>query len=113
MFRIIAGKVKYPQGMSANAKDMIGALCTVDPSSRLGNIAQNGVNGTALVKKHPFFEEINWEDLYNRKMKGPIIPTVKYTADCSNFDDYGPPSDNNAPYTKEMNHKYEAEFKDF
>lgn len=92
---------------------MIGALCTVDPSSRLGNITQHGVTGTALVKEHAFFEEINWEDLYQRKMKGPIIPTVRYAADSSNFDDYGPPVESHAPYTKEMQHKYEAEFKDF
>lgn len=111
--RIIAGKVKYPHGMSANAKDLISALCVVDPHSRLGNIEQNGIGGTALVKKHPFFEKINWDDLYHRKMKGPIIPTVRYPADCSNFDDYAPPSDSTAPYTKEMQHKYESEFKDF
>ena len=99
--------------MSTDAKDLIGALCTVDPSARLGNITQDGVSGTALVKKHPFFKEINWDDLYNRKAKGPIIPTVRYAADCSNFDDYGAPSESNAPYTKEMQHKYESEFKDF
>ena len=95
--RIIAGKIKYPQGMSDNAKSIIGALCTVNPSARLGNITQNGIGGTALVKKHAFFETINWDDLYSRKEKGPIIPTVRYAADCSNFDDYGNPSESTAP----------------
>lgn len=99
--------------MSDNAKAIIGALCTVDPSARLGNITQGGISGSALVKKNAFFEAINWEDLYSRKDKGPIIPTVRYAADCSNFDDYGNPSESTVPYTKEMQHKYEAEFKDF
>lgn len=110
---IVEGKVKYPQGISTDARDLIGGLLTVNPSQRLGNITNNGVGGTALVKAHTFFKTIDWDALYHRKSKGPIIPKVKHAADCSNFDDYGPPSESSSTYTKDMQQKYDQEFKDF
>ncbi|KAL9077519.1 MAG: hypothetical protein Q9161_000365 [Pseudevernia consocians] len=110
---IVEGKVKYPQWMSSDARDLIGSLCTVNPSQRLGNISSGNVNGTALVKTHPFFKTIDWEALYHRKLKGPIIPKVKHAADASNFDNYDPPSESQSAYTKDMAQKYDHEFKDF
>ena len=99
--------------MATQARDIIGGLCTVNPSHRLGNITQNGVGGTALVKAHPFFAEIDWDAVYHRKNKGPILPRVKHAADCSNFDNYDPPTESHSTYTKDMQHKYDSEFKDF
>ena len=107
------GKIKYPSGLSADAKDIIGALCTVDPAHRLGNISQGNLQGAATVKAHPFFKSIDWDALYNRKMKGPIIPKVKSPTDSSNFTDYDAPSSQCSAYTKDMQHKYDHEFKDF
>ena len=111
--RIVEGKVKYPQWMSSDARDLIGSLCTVNPSQRLGNISSGGVNGTALVKSHPFFETIDWDALYHRRIKGPIIPKVKHAADASNYDNYDPPSESQSTYTKDMAQKHDHEFKDF
>lgn len=99
--------------MSPEAKDLISGLCTVNPSQRLGNITSGELSGTALVKAHPFFKSIEWDALYQRKIKGPIIPKVKGAADCSNFDDYPPPSETPSTYTKELQQKYDSEFKDF
>lgn len=112
-YRIVKGKIKWPESMSEDARSLIGGLCTVNPTQRLGNITSNGVSGTALVKAEPWFKEIDWKALYQRKVKGPIIPKVKHAADCSNFDNYGPPSESTSVYTKEMQHKYDPEFKDF
>lgn len=99
--------------MSPDARDLIGCLCTVNPSQRLGNISSGDQHGTAVVKSHQFFKTIDWDALYHRKVKGPIIPKVKHAADASNFDNYDPPSESKAEYTKDMAAKYDHEFKDF
>ncbi|KAL9633987.1 MAG: hypothetical protein Q9164_004362 [Protoblastenia rupestris] len=111
--KIVEGKIKYPSCLSHEAKDVIGALCTLNPSQRLGNIRQGDLQGAALVKVHPFFQKIDWDALYNRKMKGPIIPRLKGPTDASNFTDYDAPSSQCTPYTKDMQQKYDHEFKDF
>ena len=113
MCRIIEGKVKYPSSMSPDAKSVIGGLCTVTPTQRLGYIQQGEVKGAALVKAHPFFKSIDWDALYNRKMKGPILPKVKSPTDSSNFSDYDAPSSQCSAYTKDLQAKYDHEFKDF
>ena len=99
--------------MSAEARDLIGGLCSVNPSQRLGNISEGGQSGTALVKAHQFFKTVDWEALYHRKVQGPIIPKVKNAADSSNFDNYDPPAESKSEYTKDMMAKYDHEFKDF
>lgn len=95
--------------MAPAARDLISGLCTVNPSQRLGNIA----GGAQSVKDHPFFRNIDWEAMYYRRMKGPIIPFLRNAADASNFDEYDPPSDRQSLYTDEMAKNYEDVFKEF
>ncbi|MCJ1466860.1 serine/threonine protein kinase, AGC [Pseudocyphellaria aurata] len=106
---IVEGKVRYPQSMSPDARDLIGGLCTVNPSHRLGNIS----GGSAAIKSHSFFKAIDWDALYRRDMKGPIVPELKHAADASNFDDYDAAPESSSTYTKDLMHKYDHEFKDF
>lgn len=49
--------------MSANAKDLIKKLLCRDPRKRLG-----ANKDSEEIKEHPFFEGINWEDVFNRKL---------------------------------------------
>lgn len=107
--RIVEGKVRYPHFMSPDARDLIGGLCTVNPTHRLGNIS----GGSAAIKSHAFFKTIDWDALYKREMKGPIVPELKHAADASNFDDYDPAPESSSTYTKDLMHKYDHEFKDF
>ncbi len=107
--RIVDGKVRYPHGMSPEARELIGGLCTVNPSQRLGNIS----GGAQRVKSHPFFNGIDWHALYYRQMKGPIIPHLRHAADASNFDDYEDAPESKSIYSEEMSKKYEMAFKDF
>lgn len=95
--------------MSADAQDLIGGLCTVNPSHRLGNIS----GGAGRVKSHRFFNGIDWEALYYRQIKGPIVPQVKHAADTSNFDDYDPAPPSKSAYTADMAKKYDGAFEDF
>ncbi|KZF22983.1 Pkinase-domain-containing protein [Xylona heveae TC161] len=107
--QICEGKVRFPSGMSEDAKDLISGLCSVDTSKRLGNIQ----GGAERVKSHPFFKDIDWDALYQRKTKGPIVPKLKNPADASNFDEYDPEPENKLPYTDEMYDKLDKFFEDF
>ena len=107
--RIIEGKIRYPSAMSPEARDLISRLCTVDTSKRLGNIQ----GGSDRVKSHPWFKNIDWQALYDRKMQGPIVPHLRGPADTRNFDEYEPESVNRDSYTEEMRGVYEDAFKDF
>ncbi|KAF2454022.1 kinase-like domain-containing protein [Lineolata rhizophorae] len=107
--QIVEGKVRYPSAMSSNARDIIGALCTVDVSRRLGNIS----GGAGAVKAHPWFSHIDWDALYHRRIRGPIIPQLRGPADTRNFDDYDPETQAKDPYTADMRERYDSAFADF
>jgi protein kinase A len=109
--QIVAGHIRFPSATPPAARSLIKALCTVNPSERLGFIS----GGSQRVKEHEFFASVDWDSLYYRRIKGPIIPRVDHPADTGNFDDYDEPK---APgersiYTKEMQHSHEDSFKDF
>ena len=50
----------------------------------LGNLR----NGAEDVKTHQWFQGLDWEEVYSKKLKPPFVPTVKGEADTSNFEDY-------------------------
>lgn len=95
--------------MHPDAQDLISGLCTVDRSRRLGNLS----GGARQVKQHPFFDGIDWETLYYRRMKGPIVPQLRHKADASNFDEYADDDGEKAPYTEDMRREYEEAFREF
>lgn len=94
--QIVEGKVRYPSAMSKDGRDIIAGLCTVDVTKRLGNVK----GGAQTVKDHPWFKDINWDDLYHRKMQGPIVPHVRAPDDTRNFDEYDAEPQQKDPYTK-------------
>ncbi|QKX63546.1 uncharacterized protein TRUGW13939_10717 [Talaromyces rugulosus] len=109
--QIVEGRLRFPQTMSPAARDIISQLCKTDVTKRLGHIQ----GGAARVKAHPWFDSINWDDLYYRRIPGPIIPRVGHVADAANFEEYPPPPhpDTLEVYTDDMREKYEPLFSDF
>lgn len=107
--RICGGKIKFPSDIDPDARSLISGLCTVNPTHRLGNLS----GGVDRVKSHPFFAPIDWDALYYRKVKGPIIPKLLHQADTSCFENYDPAPEPKSMYTKEMASKYDMEFKEF
>ena len=69
-----------PNYFSENVKDLLLKLLVRDPNQRLGS------KGAEEIKQHAFFQNINWEDLKNLKIKAPIIPTLTRPDDLRNFD---------------------------
>jgi len=109
--RIVEKPVIFPHDppISAHAKDIIRQFCTVDRSRRLGNIS----GGAAKVKQHPFFEGVNWDDVYHRRSRGPIIPPIRFPGDAQCFDIYPEDDVGKDSYTAEMAQQYDEYFKDF
>jgi protein kinase A len=91
------------------AKDIIRNLCTIDRTRRLGNIS----GGAGRVKQHPFFRGVNWDDMLNRRHRGPLIPPVRYPGDAQCFDTYPEDDGRREEYSDELAEKYEEYFKDF
>lgn len=109
--RIVSKPVVFPQTptISQAAKDIIRSFCTVDRSHRLGNISGRA----ARVKAHPFFMGINWDDIYYRRHRGPIIPDVRFVGDTQCFDTYPDEKPGGDRYTEDMARQYDKCFQDF
>jgi protein kinase A len=65
------------------------------------------------VKSHPFFEGVNWDDVYYRRYRGPIIPPVRYVGDAQCFDTYPDESNKREVYGEEARRKWDGCFADF
>lgn len=109
--RIVEKPVLFPvePHISDEAQDLIRSFCTTDRSRRLGNIS----GGAQRVKDHPWFKDVNWDDVYNRAHRGPIVPPVRYAGDAQCFDSYPEDDGKRDEYTSEMASKYDEYFKDF
>lgn len=66
------GPLKLPVSMSTDAKNIIVNLLNRNPSKRLGA----GQDGANEIKRHPFFENIDWDKVSSRQMP---VPKPRYT----------------------------------
>lgn len=69
---IQTGPLKLPLYLSQNASNLIIALLNRNPHKRLGA----GKEDANAIKKHPWFNDINWDDARERKLKVPA-PKIK------------------------------------
>ncbi len=67
--------------MSEAAKDLLARLLTKDPAKRLGNTA----GGVLALRDHPWFEEIEWELIFNKKIAPPYKPQLQSKEDTCHF----------------------------
>ncbi|XP_049868124.1 cAMP-dependent protein kinase catalytic subunit 3 [Pectinophora gossypiella] len=82
--KILNGRVEWPRHLDPVAKDIIKKLLVQDRTKRLGNMKC----GSEDVKRHRWFKHIDWADVFMKKLQPPIIPSVSYEGDTSNFDEY-------------------------
>lgn len=82
--RVLAGRITWPRTIDETTKAFIKKLLNPNPDKRLGA----GRNGSKEVKEQPFFASIKWDDVFARKLKPPIVPTVQHPGDTSCFDQY-------------------------
>jgi len=79
---IYKNKIQYPRFLNEDARDLISKLLIVEPKNRLGY----GKGGVEKIKNHPFFEEIDWNDIWNKKIIPPFIPELEDELDLRYFD---------------------------
>ena len=80
--RIYKTPIDYKSFISKEAKSLISGLLTVDPNTRLGA----GKSDADLIKSHPFFKDLNWNDVQDKKLTPPFVPVISSDEDYSNFD---------------------------
>uniref|UniRef100_G3NSB4 protein kinase C n=1 Tax=Gasterosteus aculeatus aculeatus TaxID=481459 RepID=G3NSB4_GASAC len=109
---IVNDEVRYPRFLSTEAIGIMRRLLRRNPERRLGS----GEKDAEDVKKQPFFRDVDWEDLLQRKVPPPFVPTIVGKEDVSNFDveftaeapALTPPRERRTLSRKEQDH-----FKDF
>lgn len=81
---ILNQEVKYPSTLTPTGKSILMGLLNKNPSHRLGG----STRGATDVKNHTFFGGMNWQDMYEKKVKPPFVPhiNVDNDDDTSNFD---------------------------
>ncbi len=84
-------KLSYPRSFTKDCCSIVTGLLAPNPQKRLGMMR----GGVAELKSHPWFSDLNWVDIENRRAKVPYSPPVKSPMDVSLFDEY-PSSDEEA-----------------
>lgn len=64
-------------------RNLLEELFTKDPEKRLGS----GTNGSEEIKRHPWFEKVDWEAILTKRIRPPYVPKIKGELDVSNFDE--------------------------
>ncbi|XP_075946400.1 serine/threonine-protein kinase N1 isoform X2 [Anarhichas minor] len=80
---IVNDEVRYPRFLSTEAIGIMRRLLRRNPERRLGS----GEKDAEEVKKQPFFRNVDWEALLQRKAPPPFVPSIVGKEDVSNFDE--------------------------
>ncbi|KAM6940018.1 serine/threonine-protein kinase N1 [Xenentodon cancila] len=80
---IVNDEVRYPSFLSTEAIGIMRRLLRRNPERRLGS----GEKDAEEVKKQPFFRNVDWEALLQRKVPPPFVPSIRGKEDVSNFDE--------------------------
>ena len=87
-------------------------LLNRDPNKRLGS----GPDDAAEIKAHPYFRDVNWEDMYHKRVPPPFCPKLKdgNPADTSWFDaEFTSEKPTLTPVHSVLSPQDQAEFKNF
>ncbi|KAF8558382.1 hypothetical protein OG21DRAFT_1455993 [Imleria badia] len=80
---ILEDEPLYPITMPRDAVSILQKLLTRDPTRRLGSSKADAEE----IKRHPFFKDISFDDVFNKRIPPPYFPTINGSADTSNFDE--------------------------
>lgn len=79
---ILSDEPLYPISMPKESVSILQKLLTREPTDRLGS----GPTDAQEVMSHAFFKNINWDDIYLKRVPPPFKPAIKNATDTSNFD---------------------------
>ncbi|OCT93981.1 hypothetical protein XELAEV_18011644mg [Xenopus laevis] len=67
---ILYDEIEFPEDLSEDVCGLMNELLVKDPEYRLGS----GEAGADDVKGHPFFRDMDWKNLKNRRVRPPFVP---------------------------------------
>lgn len=79
---ILADEPLYPIHMPRDSVSILQKLLTREPEQRLGS----GPTDAQEIMSQPFFRNINWDDIYHKRVQPPFQPQITSATDTSNFD---------------------------
>ncbi|TVY92266.1 Protein kinase C-like [Lachnellula willkommii] len=79
---ILADEPLYPIHMPRDSVSILQKLLTREPEQRLGS----GPTDAQEIMSQPFFRNINWDDVYHKRIQPPFQPVITSATDTSNFD---------------------------
>uniref|UniRef100_H2Y4V1 non-specific serine/threonine protein kinase n=1 Tax=Ciona savignyi TaxID=51511 RepID=H2Y4V1_CIOSA len=82
MTQILKAKLGMPQFLSQEAQSLLRMLFKRNPGNRLGS----GSDGVEEIKRHPFFNGIDWNRLLRKDIDPPFKPSVTRAEDAAYFD---------------------------
>ncbi|OAC99340.1 hypothetical protein MUCCIDRAFT_119278, partial [Mucor lusitanicus CBS 277.49] len=80
--RIRQDPLQFPEFIDIETADFIARLLKRDPKRRLGS----GPDGPIRVRSDPYFEFIDWNLIYTKRIRPPYIPNLYSETDFSHFD---------------------------
>ncbi|SBS84160.1 cAMP-dependent protein kinase catalytic subunit (PKAc), partial [Plasmodium malariae] len=80
--KILEGIIYFPKFLDNSCKHLMKKLLSHDLTKRYGNLKKGAQN----VKEHPWFCNIDWPNLLNKKVEVPYKPKYKNVFDSSNFE---------------------------
>ncbi|KAI9312729.1 kinase-like domain-containing protein [Dichotomocladium elegans] len=104
--KILQGKIRWPSYFDPNAKDLLKRLLVADLSRRYGNLK----NGAEDIKRHPWFEGVDFDRVASRQIRAPYIPHIRGDGDASHFDKY---PESTERYGEPAEDPYRDKFADF
>ena len=79
---ILTDEPLYPINSPQSTVEVCQNLLKREPEQRLGS----GPTDAQEVMNHSYFNGINWDDLYHKRVPTPYKPTISSEEDTSNFD---------------------------
>ncbi|EEH22723.2 AGC/PKC protein kinase [Paracoccidioides brasiliensis Pb03] len=79
---ILADEPLYPIHMPRDSVSILQKLLTREPEMRLGS----GPTDAQEIMSHAFFRNVNWDDIYHKRVPPPFCPTISSPTDTNNFD---------------------------
>ncbi|CAO3625907.1 unnamed protein product [Cunninghamella blakesleeana] len=80
--RVLRDPLEFPEDLDEATVDFITGLLQRTPSDRLGT----GEDGPRLIRSHPYFECLEWTDVFYKRIRPPYIPRLRSETDFSHFD---------------------------
>ncbi|ORZ19147.1 hypothetical protein BCR41DRAFT_351614 [Lobosporangium transversale] len=79
---ILEDEPTYPPGFGRHEQALLQSLLVKVPSLRLGS----GLTDAEEIKAHAYFRNVNFDDVYHKRIRPPFIPKISSATDVSNFD---------------------------